>query len=397
MTDISTSSQILEKWIQLENYLGHDPFDALNSPLVKRLTFGNKKVAQAWVQIIKRSPINFRSLIRIQKAYNPKGMGIFLSTYAKRYIAFGKSEDLEHAGFFANWLLEHRSPGYHGNCWGYNFDWSNRNFFAPAGTPTVVNTGFIGLAFLDYAEALRKADCSDETAIQTTVSACAFILHDLHNYETEDELSFSYTPLDHLYIHNANLLGAWLLSAIYTQTNNSEYADMSLKSARFSVRRIEPDGSWKYGLDSKNAWVDNFHTGYVLVALKQISKNLRINEFQSQISQGYKFWKEKFFLSSGAPKYYSNSVYPIDSHSISQAILTFLDYSDVDNEALDWACKIAEWGCKSMQDPEGFFYYQKHRFFTNKIPYMRWSEAWMFQALTDLQIKQTREVSRVQV
>jgi len=37
-----------------------------------------------------------------------------------------------------------------------------------------------------------------------------------------------------------------------------------------------------------------------------------------------------------------------------------------------------------MQDIEGFFYYQKWKWYTNKIPYIRWSQAWMFYALAYL-------------
>jgi len=37
----------------------------------------------------------------------------------------------------------------------------------------------------------------------------------------------------------------------------------------------------------------------------------------------------------------------------------------------------------NMQAPEGFFYFQKHRWYTNRIPYMRWGQAWAFHALTE--------------
>jgi hypothetical protein len=35
-----------------------------------------------------------------------------------------------------------------------------------------------------------------------------------------------------------------------------------------------------------------------------------------------------------------------------------------------------------MQSPQGYFYYQKRKFLTNKIAYMRWSQAWIFYGLT---------------
>ena len=44
--------------------------------------------------------------------------------------------------------------------------------------------------------------------------------------------------------------------------------------------------------------------------------------------------------------------------------------------------KTFEWTIENMQDESGFFYFQKNRKFTSKIPYMRWSQAWMFYAMT---------------
>jgi len=37
---------------------------------------------------------------------------------------------------------------------------------------------------------------------------------------------------------------------------------------------------------------------------------------------------------------------------------------------------------ENMQDETGYFYYRKGPFLINKIPYMRWSQAWAFHALT---------------
>jgi hypothetical protein len=374
----------LDKWIETEKNKGYDPYDALNSPLLKFLTFGNKKISQGWVQINKLCPINFRPFLGIPKALNPKGIGVFLSTYSKRYIAIQNAADLEQADFFAKWLLENASDGYHGFCWGYNFDWPNRNFYAPAGTPTIVNTSFIGLAFLDYAQALKKAKRPSDSALQIATSASNFILNDLNVSKGDNELCFSYTPIDHCCVHNANMLGAWLLSAAHNHNHDPVFSENALKATRFTARHIESNGTWKYGIDPKNNWVDNFHTGYILVALKQISKNLGINEFEEQISLGYKFWKKNFFLPDGTPKYYPDSIYPVDSHSIAHAILTFLEFSDVDPEAMSWAERVAKWGCNNMQDPSGYFYYQKNRYYTNKIPYMRWSQAWMQHALAEM-------------
>ena len=44
--------------------------------------------------------------------------------------------------------------------------------------------------------------------------------------------------------------------------------------------------------------------------------------------------------------------------------------------------RVLNWTVKNMQSEKGYFYYQKRKYITNKIPYMRWSQAWIFYGLT---------------
>lgn len=393
----------LDAWIEAEEFLGWDPHDALNSP-VFRWAGRHRLAGIALVQLMRRSPVNLRPLLGIRKGYNPKAMGLFLAAYAQKYEASGQQKHLDRARYFFNWLVEHASPGYAGPCWGYNFDWPNRAFLAPAGTPTVVNTGFIGLAFL-CAEPLQEAAAArSEIAAAsmasveagrepwaglrgTTVarSACEFVLHDLFTLRpSRDELCFSYTPLDHRFVHNANVLGAWLLAAVYARTRESRLADAALAAGRFTARRQRADGSWAYGVATRDGWVDNFHTGYVLVALNRIGACLNTNEFDCAVQAGYEFWKTRMFESGVIPKYYPDCTYPVDIHSVAQAILTFVELSGSDPEAGERAERVALWALRNMRNPKGFFHYQLRRPFRIRIPYMRWSQAWMQQALMGL-------------
>ena len=75
---------------------------------------------------------------------------MFLIGYCNLYQVDPKEEYLKKIVFLANKILELKSGGYSGACWGYNFDWQARAFFQPKFTPTVVATTFI-------AEALFKA------------------------------------------------------------------------------------------------------------------------------------------------------------------------------------------------------------------------------------------------
>jgi hypothetical protein len=49
--------------------------------------------------------------------------------------------------------------------------------------------------------------------------------------------------------------------------------------------------------------------------------------------------------------------------------------------------KVLSWSFKNMFDErKGYFYYNKEKYFTNRIPYMRWTQAWMFLGLSHYQL-----------
>jgi hypothetical protein len=54
------------------------------------------------------------------------------------------------------------------------------------------------------------------------------------------------------------------------------------------------------------------------------------------------------------------------------------------DEHREFADTIAAYTIENMQDARGYFYYQKFPAYTNKISYMRWSNAWMTVALSSI-------------
>ena len=399
---VKEASKRLDQWIEGEHFKGWSPYDGMNSPVLNKLSFHNRLMGIFWVQLLKLNPINLRPLLRIKKDFNPKGMGLFLSSYLRKYSISNDERYLELISLFSFWLQAHISNGYSGACWGYNFDWPNRGFFAPKGTPTIVNTAFIGLGYLDVYSFLEEkhietffskeqlqnpannAFCSP---VEIARSACDFILNDLNQISPQkNEVCFSYSPIDTRWVHNANVMGAMLLAAVYRFTREPILAEFAEKAFHYTIHRQRNDGSWPYGEASNDRWADNYHTGFVLVALKSIATSLGIKKYNQIIWDGYQYYKEHFFLPDGTPKFYNNKIHPIDTHCIAQGILTFLAFSDVDRESIELSFRVAIWGIKNMQDTDGFFHYQIRRMYRNRIPYMRWSQAWMQRALIELVI-----------
>jgi hypothetical protein len=100
--------------------------------------------------------------------------------------------------------------------------------------------------------------------------------------------------------------------------------------------------------------------------------------------RGYEFWTERFFLAHGWPKYFPDRLYPADVHAAASAIVALVELRGRIPGTLMFAEQIAGWAIENLRDPQGFFYYQKRRFYSVRVPYMRWSEAWMMYALARL-------------
>ena len=413
MNNINSSLNKLYEYCEGEKYKGWDVFDGLNSKIFKLSPFYRSQILRlAWIQLFKRSFINFRRIAFLPKGYNAKGLALFAS-------GFVSMDKLEEAELLMNQLKGLVCSGYEGACWGYNFDWQARAFYVPAGKPNMVTTIFVANAFLNYVEkqikgfrnsgieGLREKDLKKkkdeitqskdsneqtflEDCLKIAQGCCEFILHELVLFEDEMTFCFGYIPGEQVLVHNANMLGASLLARVYSYTKDLKYYEKSKKAMAYSVGALNEDYSWPYGELPHHQFIDNFHTGYNLVALKEWMDYTRDNTWKKELRSAYKYFLDTFWLGDGCPKYYHNSLYPVDIHCSAQGIVTCLKLKDYDNRSIPMAKKIAKWAINNMQDKEGFFYYQKTRWYTNKIPYIRWSQAWMFYALSKLSHELTR-------
>ncbi len=374
---IRSSLRKLELYCHGTGFKGWDLFDGLNSALFKNsVCYRNEFLRLAWIQLFKRSAINLRKIAFVPKAFNAKGLALF----ASGMISKG---NLDEAIELLEQLKKMVCEGYSGASWGYNFDWQARAFYVPVGKPNMVTTVFAANTFLDYYE-----KTSADYGLSLASDACRFIMEQLVVFEDENKLCFGYIPGEKTRVHNANMLGAALLGRVYSHHKSEQLLEKSTKAMAYSMEALSSDYSWPYGERSHHQFIDNFHTGFNLVALQEWMDHTGITEWHNKLRKAYTYYLATFFLDDGRPKYYHNSLHPIDIHCSAQGIVTCLKLKDLDRRSLPLAKKIAEWAIENMQDPKGFFYYQKHKYFTNKIPYIRWAQAWMYYALS-LYLKHT--------
>jgi rhamnogalacturonyl hydrolase YesR len=376
---VRKSFENLLAYCEKEKFMGYDPYDGLNSRLFKSIPYlsKNRLARLIWIQAFKRLPVNLRPLTGVKKGYNPKALGLFLSGYCNLFSQEPEEKYLEKIEYFSDKLGSLSAKGWSGYCWGYNFDWQARAFFQPENTPTVVATTFVACALLDAYEITKE-----DRLIKMARSACDFILKDLNRtYDENGDFAFSYSPLDNSVVFNASLLGSRLLARVFSYTHEPELSEAAGKSVRFCCGYQHKDGSWSYGKQSFHQWIDNFHTGYNLECLYDFMKFTGTNTWSDNFEAGMKYYLVTFFTSDGVPKYYNNSVYPIDIHSSAQLLVTLAKTGRM-NEHKELAARVLDWTLDNMQSKDGYFYYQINKHFSSRIPYMRWAQAWMFYAMT---------------
>jgi hypothetical protein len=204
------------------------------------------------------------------------------------------------------------------------------------------------------------------------------------SFESADEVCFSYTPNGKTWIYNSSALVGVLLARVGKLLADDTYLSLARKAMVFLERGQLETGGWYYGQLRRQRWIDSFHTSYNVCALLDYQRITGDSTFEQAMLMGHRYYQAAFFTQQGAPKYFHNRVFPIDIHACSQAILHFAAFSSIDPAALERAWKTFHWTAANMAAADGSFYYQRHRLWTNRTPYMRWGQAWMFRALARL-------------
>jgi len=381
--NISKSLSELIKYIEEERYEGYDPYDALKSPLFNLPFFRNNKLIRFGTQqLVKRSPINLRKLLAVPKGKNPVTLGLSIQAYSYLYKIYPEQRNdyLERIDRSIDELVELVPEGYSGNCWGYDFDWEARYASIPAYQPTIVATGFVVNSLFEC-----YLLTGNEKAKELIISTKDFVLKDIHRtYEDDGSFIFSYSPFDEQKVFNASMKGVRILSFIYHFTNEEELKTTALKAAEFVVNAQNDNGSWYYSKKATGEWVDNYHTGYILDCLDDFNKYCEpaAKKYELSLKKGIEYYKKNFFEADRIPKFYNNNKYPIDCTSAAQSILTLTRFGEHET-----AKNVASYIIDAMQDEKGYFYFRKFKNYQIKTSFMRWSNAWMFVALSKLLAK----------
>lgn len=374
---IQDSLNRVERWVEMRNYRGYEPFDGLSS-WFRPLTFGNLLCERLLMQLIRQSPINLRPIMGVRPLDSTKGRGYMASGYLFRYRTTNNASYLQKAEACLSWLDHRKAAKFEKHSWSNHFDFSSRGGAYTKNDPIIVWTALIGFAYLEAYEITGT-----KRWLEIADSACGWIM-DLPREKTSRGNCISYLFDVQSSIHNSNMLGAAMLARTAKHTGNKSYLEVAQSAMEYSCSRQLADGAWWYGESPKYHWIDNFHTGYNLDSLKCYLDSTRDDTWRPNFRAGLDYYKRHFFEENGCPKYYHDRRYPVDSQCASQSIESLAAFSGEDTECLDLAVKVARWTIANMQAHDGHFYYRIYPLMKARTPMLHWAQATMFKALAVL-------------
>jgi hypothetical protein len=397
---------ILSSQILAADFRGYDPYDIFDR-LARTPDSPSERLQRKLTVIANRTvPKLARGLLRIQPQLNPKALGLCLRAFALLYEQASAKEPWYAAAERAlDLLTRSRNPDYPMPVWGYPFDWRSR-VLIPRGTPSAVVNSIIADGFMEWFRVsgeLRFLDMSRDI--------CEFFVHELNRSPGKGaNFCFSYTPIDHFHVHNANLFVAETLIKVGAAIGCSEWVELGQRAAAYTLADQREDGSLSYWatdqIEAGNLRIDHYHSGFEIRMLCRIGRMLHDAKFLSAARRYYDFYRKHLLHPVGntiMPKYMPERIFPVDIHSCAELIIlnSELAIDPTFLESFEVLTRGATWILANMRDVDGGFYsrienccfFQLHI----KISYMRWGMAWMLLALSLCRLRLTDNLGKIYV
>lgn len=400
VTEARASIDALHAWVDRNGWAGYDPYDVKGTRafmwalgLSKKTLFHKlfrKAVLGPFIIGESLFPQLTRRLFGVGRSVNAKGMALFAKAYLQLFAVTGEAVFKAKALQCLQWLDTHRSPGYTHACWGYPFNWES-GVVVPAWTPASV----VSAAACDaYWTAWRVL--GDSRYLEVCASTCRFFLDDLRIDEIDAHtVCFSYTPLDDFHVHNTNLLVAELLVRVGKQLGEQRWVETGLRAGNYALRELNPDGSlfyWGRVQDHMNPGrVDHYHSGFEIRCLHAIGKLTGLSAYQGAARRYYEYYARRLVAEQGdevVVRMYPDTTYPINIHSCAEALLLNAQLAGEHADARARIAPLLRWVNRRMRKSDGSYAYMRKKVLgfdvQIRIPYIRWGQAWMLLALSQV-------------
>lgn len=296
------------------------------------------------------------------------------SKYLKRAVALGEE------------ILGYSIPGFRGPCWGYPFDWqNNKDQVWPKNTPYITCTPYCYEAYLGL-----LAATGEERYLQLAAGIAEFVHGDLKDLPTGlDTAAGSYSPFDQRQVVNATAYRAYVLADAGKRFGREDYLKASRRNLNFVLESQAEDGSWLYAMNEAKSYIDNFHTCFNLKNLFKIQRIAPDARIESSIRRGFAYYREHLIDAVGNPKPFAIKprlqLAKLEMYDFAEGITLGALIGEMIPEARDLARSLADELIYKYQLPAGHFVTRVFRGgFHHRFPFLRWSQAQLFYALTSL-------------
>lgn len=366
------------------DFAGYNKHDALNSPLLATLSFGNRWLRLLYTQGVMRAPVNLRPLLGVRPTKNPKGLALFAMACFDLFRATGDQQWKDHGLALLQWLRDHACRDLPGASWGYPYPWQDAGFFAPRHLPNRVVTCFVAQAFLSAYDLLGR---EQDAAICEDIGE--FLLEAPKRlFESDEMLCLSYVPDERItwVVMDVSALAGAVLARTSRIIDCDAVRDEAARLIHYVVDKQTEYGAWYYSHPPADSHIthDNYHTGFILDAILDYTQATGDDRFAAAYDRGLRFYAEHLFTADGAPKWMHDREYPYDIHGAGQGILTFARAAELDPRWLPMAQRIADWSLRNMYNPQGWFANQQCRWYTKRFNLLRWCNGWMARGLAAL-------------
>lgn len=399
--ELETAIRHFVRWLEEHGPASHDPYDLWGTRYglwARRLYYRRGILGAPFIAPIVVCEYAFpgvrRWLIKPQR-YATADAQLVLA-----YLNLARLEQnashIESAKEIAEEMVRYSVPGFSGLCWGYPFDWQNNKGMWPKNTPYITCTPYCFEAFL----ALHQATGAS-IHLERAESVARFVHRDLRDTPTgPDAAAGSYSPFDDSKVINASAYRAWVMVEAGVRFDRAEYLETAERNIRFILQSQRADGSWLYAEGhAADAFIDHFHTCFVLKNLHKLNRHLKRADISAAISKGWAYYREHLFRPDGDPKSFALEprlqVARVEMYNFAESITLGALLSDEIPTAFPTACGLARRLIRDFQLPNGCFVTRvfiggfKHRY-----PFIRWPQAQLFLALTNLMERLARANGR---
>ena len=298
------------------SWSSHDPFDFLLISGGDAVRARSALAGRALVQLGRRGGAPIRRVARVAPHQEAKAIADFLSA-AVLVSSDPAGEWSEHyVGQLGHQLCGLALPTPHGCGWGLGFPYASRFVSVPARTPNAYTTISCVLALACAAD-----KTGDERLLSTAQAGARAISFDLGIVRDGARRWFRYWPQNDACIVNVQALIAGCFARLGRMVGDPRLIDEAGLAAEITSAAQREDGSFPYSLDERGAFVDAFHTGFVLEGLSRF-RSAGGELGASSVPRGLDYLQARLMAPSGLPRSSPDGPVAQDGQNVGQLVQT---------------------------------------------------------------------------